>query len=368
MPDFNTEKPRRKTRKWGILLAIFVAIASLALVAVTQEPKKAVSSPVPAKAAIVPQIADAKSELEIHLRGKSFSVFKRPVVMYLGGVVTNVLVTEGQSVKAGQVLAEYELDPQSLVHVYNVVKTASVDNAKKALADTETALKKLEEIAVPVKQIAMDKVKRELANIKELRAKDLAQDSAVKNLENQLQVLEKEQTDLLKSIEQTKASRKVAKDNYEFAKGQYDNSLNLLEWQLNKSFSNKDSDQDLKKAYLKSPIDGVVIRINPELRPQAQLPNGFQAMVIAPEDAVLVRCKVHELDLVKLKTGERAVAIFDAITDKRFPCKIDRIPWTSRNPALEVPADYDIECLLDENPGGIIKDGMTCTVKVSVQQ
>lgn len=350
------------------MLAVFVAIASLALVAVTQEPKKAVSSPVPAKAAIVPQIADAKSELEIHLRGKSFSVFKRPIVMYLGGVVTNIHVTEGQNVQAGQILAEYELDPPSLAHVYNVVKSASVDNAKKGLSDTEMALKKLEEIALPVKQIGIDKVKRELANIKELREKDLAQDSAVKNLENQLQILEKEKSDLAKSIEQTKTSKKVAKENYDFAKGSYDNSLNLLEWQLNRTFRSTDSDQDLKKAYLKSPIDGCVIRINPELRIQAQVPNGFQAMVIAPVDAILVRCKVHELDLVKLKTGERATAIFDAITDKRFPCKIDRIPWTSRNPALEVPADYDIECILDENPGGIIKDGMTCTVKVSVQQ
>lgn len=368
MPEFNTERPRRMARGLGVTLAVLVALSSLALVAITQEPKKAVSSPMPAKAAIVPQIADAKSELEIHLRGKSFSVFKRPIVMYLGGVVKDVKVTEGQSVKAGDILAEYELDPQSLAHVYNVVKTANVDNAKKALADAEMALKKLEEVALPIKQIALDKIKRELSNIKELRGKDLVQDSAVKNLENQLQVVEKEKADLEKNIEQTRAARKVAKENYDFALGTYTNSIALLEWQLNRPFGPKDQEKDLKQAFLKSPIDGVVLRINPEFRPQAQLPNGFQAMVIAPMDPLLVRCKVHELDLVKLKTGDRATVIFDAITDKKFSCRIDRIPFTSRNPALEVPADYDIECLLDENPGGIIKDGMTCTVKVSVQE
>lgn len=355
-------------RGLGVTLAVLVAVGSLALVAITQEPKKAVSSPMPAKAAIVPQIADAKSELEIHLRGKSFSIFKRPIVMYLGGVVKEVKVTEGQKVKAGDILAEYELDPQSLAHVYNVVKTANVDNAKKALADAETALEKLEKVAIPIKQIALDKIKRELSNIKELRGKDMVQDSAVRDLENRLQVAEKEKADLEKTLEQTRATRKVAKENYEFALGSYSNSIALLEWQLNRKFGPKDQDKDLKQAFLKSPIDGIVLRINPDLRRNAQLSNGFNAMVIAPMDPIIVRCKVHELDLVKLKTGDKATVIFDAITDKKFTCRIDRIPFTSRNPALEVPADYDVECLLDENPGGIIKDGMTCTVKVSVQE
>ncbi len=367
MPEFNTERPRRMARGLGVTLAVLVAVGSLVLIAITQEPKKAVSSPMPAQAAIVPQIADAKSELEIHLRGKSFSMFKRPIVMYLGGIVKDIKVTEGQKVKAGDILAEYELDPQSLAHVYNVVKTANVDNAKKALADADIALEKLEKVALPIKQIALDKIKRELDNLKELRGKDLVQDSAVKNLESQLRVVEKEKSDLEKTLEQTRATRRVAKENYDFALGSYSNSIALLEWQLNRPFSPKDQEKDLKQAFLKSPIDGIVLRINPEFRPQAQLPNGFQAMVIAPMDPVLIRCKVHELDLVKLKTGDRATAIFDAITDKKFSCRIDRIPFTSRNPALEVPADYDIECLMEENPGNVIKDGMTCTVKVSIQ-
>jgi hypothetical protein len=59
--------------------------------------------------------------------------------------------------------------------------------------------------------------------------------------------------------------------------------------------------------------------------------------------------------------------IFDAIPDKKYPCKVSRIPWVSRNPALEVPADYEIECLL-ENGDGKIKDGLTCNVRVSVTQ
>jgi len=366
MPEFDTEKPRRRVKAFGVMLAGFVAVASLALVAVTQEPKKAVSSPVPAKAAIVPQIADAKSELEIHLRGKSFALYKRPVVVYLGGIVKDIKVTEGQKVEKDDILVEYELDPQSLAHVYNVVKSATVANQKKAVDDTKIALVKLKEVARPIKDINIERIERELKNLKELQSKGQAQETAVQNMERQLEIVKKEKQDLQQTETQTIDAEKTAMKNLRFAEGSQENALKLLEWQTNRRYS--DNNSDLERAFLKAPVSGYVIRINPEMRVNAQVPAGFQAMVVAPVDSILVRCKVHELDLLKLKTGDRATVIFDAISDKRFPCRIDRIPWTSRNPALEAPADYDIECLLDDNPSEIIKDGLTCTVKVSVQQ
>ena len=120
-------------------------------------------------------------------------------------------------------------------------------------------------------------------------------------------------------------------------------------------------------AYVKAPIDGEVIWISPDLRVKAETPPGFMAMTIAPMNSLVVRCKVHELDLVKLKSGDRGTVVFDAIPDKKYSCLVSRIPWVSRNPALEVPADYDIECTI-ENPDGKIKDGLTCNVKVSIAQ
>jgi multidrug resistance efflux pump len=366
MPEFDTEKPRRRTKGLGVMLAGFVAVASLALVAVTQEPKKAVSSPVPAKAAIVPQIADAKSELEIHLRGKSFPLYRRAIVMYQGGIIEKLLVNEGDKVETDKILVEYKLDPQALAQVYNIVKSTSVDNSRKAYDDNKIALNKLTEAALPIKKSNREKIYKELENLRKLREKDYVQASAVENMQRMLDSADKEILDLNDSIKQTKEALPVAKKNFELAEGNQKKALQLLQWQTNRSYD--DPNLPLEKAFLKAPISGYVIRIAPEMRVNAMLPSGFQAMVVAPVDSILVRCKVHELDLVKLKTGDRATVIFDAIADKRFSCRIDRIPWTSRNPALEVPADYDIECLLDENPGGMIKDGLTCTVKVSVQQ
>jgi hypothetical protein len=80
-----------------------------------------------------------------------------------------------------------------------------------------------------------------------------------------------------------------------------------------------------------------------------------------------VRCKVHELDLVKLKTGDRGLVIFDAVPDARYDCRVSRIPWISQNPALDLPSDYIVECVLDK-PDKTLKEGLTCNVKVRVTQ
>ena len=110
MREFDTEKPVPRAKALGVLLAALVAIGSLALVAITHEPPPAASSPTPANAGIVPQIADAKSESEVLLRGKSFADLKREILMRFTGEVLDVKVAEGLSVKSGETLGAIEID------------------------------------------------------------------------------------------------------------------------------------------------------------------------------------------------------------------------------------------------------------------
>ncbi len=141
--------------------------------------------------------------------------------------------------------------------------------------------------------------------------------------------------------------------------------LDFLEWRTNRTYANSDIPMD--QAFIKAPISGQLIWMAPELRVNAEIARGFPVMTIATMSPMVVRCKAHELELVKLKAGDRGSVNFDAIPDKTYPCKISRIPGLSRNPALEVPADYEIECVL-ENPDTQIKDGLSCNVKVSIAQ
>lgn len=365
MPEFDTDKPRRRTKAFGVLLAGLVAIGSLALVAVTQEPKPAVSSPAPVEASIVPQIADAKSELEIMFRGKSFAVLKREVLTPFGGEITSIDVKEGQLVKEDDRLVTYKLDRQSMMEVHAVLYPERVLSLENTVQDMELNLKKLKQSILPIRRLELERVQKELEDLRELLGKGLAQKEAVKNKERDVERVQKQILETQDSIRQSEVNQAKAKEDLKFYKEKQKRDQEYLEWRTKRSYNN--SKLPLEVAYLTAPIAGQVIWMSPELRVDAEPPRGFRAATVAPMDPIAVRCKVHELELVKLKTGDRGTALFDAIPDKKFQCKISRIPWISRNPALEVPADYDIECLL-ENPSGLIKDGLTCNVKVSVTQ
>jgi multidrug efflux pump subunit AcrA (membrane-fusion protein) len=365
MLDYDTDKPRRRKRALGVFLATGVAFVSVLLLVMTQKPDKAVSSPPPAKAAIVPQIADAKSESEILFRGKSYPKVKRTTHLPFKGEVVSLAVNEGQAVKENDVLATYKLDREAMMQVHATLFPETVLNLKKSLLDQKTNLDKLRNVELKIKQLEQDRVQRELVDLRELFSKQLAQEEAVRNKERQLEAVKREIIGIQDSIKQAEAGIEKTNEDLRFYEGKRKRDLGLLEWQTHRSYSDSSIPMDL--AYLKAPIDGEVIYIAPEFRVKAEAPAGFGAMTIAPMDNLVVRCRVHELDLVKLKTGDRGTVVFDALPQKKYSCLVTRIPWVSRNPALEVPADYDIECTI-ENADGQIKDGLTCNVKVSIAQ
>jgi hypothetical protein len=365
MRQLASEKPRLWAKVFGVLLAVSVAMASLALVAITQEPKHADSSPGLAAAALPAPIADAKSEAEIQFRGKSFSVLMRTITMPFTGEITNILVKEGQPVEKDEVLAEYKLDRQALNQVYSVLHPEVVLNLKKNLYERKIGLDKLEQVSLPLKKLELERVEKELSDTRELQAKEMAFRDAVLAKERQVKAVKKEIVEIEESMKQQEAELKNINENLRYYEGKQKRDLELLEWQTHRSYS--DSKLPLDVAYLKAPIAAQVLWVNPDFSVKSEPAGGFHALTLAPMNPILVRCKVHELDLVKLKAGDRGTVAFDAFPDAKHPCKIKRIPWISRNPSLDVPADYDLECLL-ENPEGKIKDGLTCNVRISITQ
>lgn len=364
MPESSSDKPKR-AKLVGVLLAIVTAVVSVLIVALTHEPKKAVSSPGPARAQIIPQIADAKSEAEILFRGKSFSVMKRAVTFPYTGEIQSIDAKEGQPVSRDDVLVTYKMDRQSLMQVQKILFPETVINLQKSLYERKIGLDKLNTVSLPTKKIELDRAEKDLANVRELASKDMASEELVRTKERHVQVVKKEILEVEQTIKQQEAEIDRLTKDLRYSEERHRRELDLLEWQTHRSYSNESIPQEV--AYLKAPIDGQVIWIAPDIQVKSEPNSGFHAVTIAPTSPILVRCKVHELDLVKLKPGDRGVVSFDAIPEKKYTCKISRIPWVSRNPALEVPADYDLECIL-ESPDGKIKDGLTCNVKVSIAQ
>ncbi len=365
MPQFDTDKPRPRVKAYGVLLATVVAIASLVLLVVTQEPKKAVSSPAPAKAAIVPQIADAKSEAEIIFRGKSFSDLQRKILLPYGGEILSIEAKEGQVISQDAVLIKYKLDRQSMMQVHQILFPSQVISLRSARFEQQVNLDKLNKVSLPLKKIALEKAEQELSDIKALNSKGLADSETVTNKEREAESARKQVLEVQKTIKQVEDSLRKTEEDLQFTEDKQKRDLDLLEYQTKRTYLNSDLPLDI--AFVTAPINGQVIWLSPELRINSELPTGSPAITVATTHPMVVRCKVHELDLVKLKTGDRGSVTFDALPERRFPCKVSRIPWVSRNPALESPADYEIECLLD-NMEGRIKDGLTCNVRISVTQ
>ena len=366
MPEFDTSGPKKRTRVYGVLLAALVAAGSLALVAVTQQPKEAVSSPGPAKAAIVPQIAESKSEAEILIRGKSFAPLLRRIAMPYSGEILEIHVKEGQAVDKDQVLVTYRLDRESMKQIEAILFPAQILNQKNEIHKLETTIVKLRDASLPVKQMNLKRAQIAYQDLKELVSKGLGERQALKLRADEVKAAEKEVFEVQESLQETEATLANTKRDLKFREADRVRELNLLEWNTKRSYG-KDSKLPQDIAYLKAPMAGYVVWLAPELRVNAEPPQGFPALSVAPLESMVVRCKVHELDLVKLKMGDKGTVTFDAIPEKQYTCKLTRIPFISRNPSLEVPADYEIEALL-QNPEVRIRDGMTCNVKVSVKQ
>lgn len=366
MPEFDTSSPKRRTKVYGVLLAAVVAAGSLTLAALTQQPKSAVSSPGPAKAAIVPQIAESKSEAEILIRGKSFAPLNRRIPMPYSGEILEIHVKEGQAVNEDQVLVTYRLDRESMKQIEVLLFPAQILNLKSEIYRLETTLSKLREASLPLKEMSLSRVTKVHRDTKELVSKGLAERDALKLKADEVKAAEKGVFEVKESIRENEATLAKAKRDLKFREADRERELNLLEWNTKRPYG-KDSKLPQDIAYLKAPIAGYVVWLAPNLRVRAEPPRGFQALSVAPLESMVVRCKVHELDLVKLKAGDKGTVTFDAIPEKQYSCKLTRIPFISRNPSLEVPADYEIEAAL-QNPEVRIRDGMTCNVKVSVKQ
>lgn len=366
MPELHTKKRWKRTKLFGAVAVCLAAIVVLVLALVAHEPKSAVSSPSPAKAAIVPQVADTKSESEILFRGKSFNVLQRRVMLQFGGEVTDIQVKEGETVNKGDVLATYKLDRTSMMEVHAILYPEQLLNLKKAVNSQKIELEKLNKVSLPIRKLEIDRIEKELSDLKELRSKDLAPSEAVSNKERQLDVAKRELFDIQETVKMAEANLARTTEDLRFYEQKQKRDLDFLEWRSDRPYS-EDSRLPLDTAFLKAPIAGNVIWMSSDLRVNAELPKGFAALNVAPPTPMVVRCKAHELELVKLKTGDRGTVHFDAIPEKKYACKISRIPGVSRNPALEVPADYEIECVIDDADVQI-KDGLSCNVRLSIAE
>jgi HlyD family secretion protein len=236
----------------------------------------------------------------------------------LSGTIRKVLVDYNSAVKAGDVLAELDLD--------KLTATAESSRAKLAAARSKVA-----EAAATIeeKRADYDRKKllaaRQITSIQELEVSKAAYDRAVASHSSALSEVAVAEADL------------------------------------------RVNEMNLKKACICSPISGVVLQRNVD--PGQTVAVSLQAPVLftIAEDLkqMELQVDVDEADVGKTKVGQRATFTVDAYPEKKFQAAVRDIRFASET----VQGVVTYKALLEiDNSDLLIRPGMTATAEIVVNQ
>jgi multidrug resistance efflux pump len=268
-------------------------------------------------------------ESEIIFNGKVFCSLKRRVDMPFKGTIASLRVHSGEKVKTGDILATYHLAPESVMAIHQRLSPPQI-------ADEETKLAEVERNLVPLRN-----KQRELS---QLVKKEMAPAQSLTKVNQEIQFLDKERTTLQDRLQK---DRQLSQQDRE-----------VLESLLGTSLK---SDRVPREVSLKSPINGYIIGVNPEIRFGAELAPLPGAFLVGVMDPMVVRAQAFEIEALKIKVGDQAEVTLDSLPGHKFQAKVSRISWSSITTAPDQPAYYEVE-LTVPNPDLLLKEGLKARI------
>jgi cobalt-zinc-cadmium efflux system membrane fusion protein len=153
-----------------------------------------------------------------------------------------------------------------------------------------------------------------------------------------------------------------AQDNYQKAKAEYERA------RAKSSLLTAGGGSSVNEGYaLRAPIDGTVMarNVSPGVEVQGQYGGGtaVELFTVGEVDRVWVIADVFEMDVGRVKNGQKAIVKLQPYPDQLFPCTIDYVSGTL-DPLTHTGK---IRCSFD-NSDGKLKPEMYATVAVSVDQ
>ena len=290
----------------------------------------------------------------------------------VAGVLTDILVKEGDHVRRGQLLAKIE----------DVQPQADVDAQKAALASAEAnsaaaeAGLKAQDDNITTLQAAVDKDKADLDRMKADydRSQELFNEKLLAKQDFDLKKFTYEaQVALIRQDQARVSEARVQRE-------QYGAQLAMAQKQVaqNKAILVRQTDI-LRKHDATSPIDGVVtnlpVRLGESVVPGVQSSAGSNIMTIADMSLITAEVKVDETDIVNIKLGQVADITIDAIPNKVFKGHVTEIGDTAILRSTGVAAsqsaissqeakDFKVVVAMDDPPDEV-RPGLSCTAKIT---
>ncbi|WP_243358189.1 efflux RND transporter periplasmic adaptor subunit [Fundidesulfovibrio terrae] len=257
-----------------------------------------------------------------------------PVKPFTGRMkVSKMLADIGQHVDSDQRLLEYAFPPEDLLSEERKLSQADLRgmeaNLESLRSDIATKRKKLEEARMRY-------------------AKGAAS--------------QQEMSDIIKDMELARLKERILDDNLRMEREMAKGELELAK----AKFGPKASAHNLPgQSWITSPVAGYVLWVNPEVKPGMILTKKTKLFVVGSMDPILVRALVHEIQLAKLRVGDKATIAFDTMPGKTYEATIIRIPMTANQTDVQLPSHFEVELSLP-NPGLTLKEGMRGQVSVQV--
>jgi multidrug resistance efflux pump len=282
-------------------------------------------SPVRAQSAAAQAVQTKGPVQDVQIQGKVQCSLKRQVVMPFKGVITSLDVQPGQAVKKGDVLARYTISAEvvqqlrkqlSAPHIHEIEATLS--NAGKNLVSLEAKQSELQNLAT----------------------ENMASAQSLEEVEKEIQFSRHE---IAAGRERLKIERDLQKDFEVYLKGELGGSL--------KPVSNPS-----QPACLIAPITGNVVSIQSGLRDGLELGPGAPTFLIGVIDPMVMHAQVHETDMLKVATGDKAEVTLESVPNRTFEATVSRLSLTPLALGLEQPSYYDME-LTVPNSDHLIKEG-----------
>jgi len=278
------------------------------------------------------------------------------------GVISELMVDEGEAVEQGQILAvlDNENEKNRIVQRQNDLEIAATQLKKTQTTDYKQALEELKQAQNREKDARLEyEQSRERIEVRpeeELKQARLALDSAQKQYQRQLQLYQEgiissseleeveKKLQLAESnlalaesdyqgrhleLEQAQSSLEVAQSNVAVAQGLVDDlrgdSLDLAELEkLQAQARLEEAELAYEQTYLKSPLDGSITRV--AASPGEFLQSGQEVLTLIPEaEVTYVEVQVEEDLTGRIVPGQEAVVTTTAYPDQHFSASVSHV-------------------------------------------
>jgi len=318
-------------RWFTLTVLVLVGVGALALLRLLLGPE-----------VIVEQVKRGNLIKTVVASGHFETPFRVEIGSQMTGVVTEVLVDEGQTVKAGQ----------ELIHLDAREINAAVVQAKGALAQAEARLRQLNELTLPAAQETLAQAKASLLDSQNTydRTSSLFKSGFSPN-----SALDEAQ----KNLDVAKAQVRSAELQV-FTASPGGSDYVVAQTQVNQALANLDAAQSrLAYTTISAPRDGVLI--NRSVEKGSVVQPGKPLLVLAPNGISQLVIGVDERNLGLIALGEPAIASADAFPDQKFAGTVSYI-----NPSVDITR-ASVEVKLDvAEPPIYLRQDMTVSVDIEV--